>query len=131
MIESNDYTENHGRRGFIALPAHMNGGRTGKELPRLDFELLEMNHNERGQRQSDCPGKRTRKDSAFDNHRIQIQQLCKCKFYIGGLRRSIPKPLSGHPILNTTMCYVLHYVQHSFVQSPTAKERQRSGKHRN
>jgi len=77
MIESNDYTENHGRRGFIALPAHMNGGRTGKELPRLDFELLEMNHNERGQRQSDCPGKRTRKDSAFDNHRIQIQQLCK------------------------------------------------------
>jgi len=61
---------------MIAAPA-------GKELPRLDFEEEMLHTAERkGVRQSDSPMKRSRKEAAFDNHRIQIQNICKCKLLL-------------------------------------------------
>ena len=52
-----------------------------KEPPRLDFEE-EMFYTEiKGDRQSDNPMEITRKEAAFNNHRIQIQKICKCKLY--------------------------------------------------
>lgn len=120
MIESSDCVNNYAHRGFIAIPSHMIAA--SKEPPRLDFEE-EMFHTERkGERQSDNPLKITRKEAAFDNHRIQIQKICACK-------------LLQHMKLQFQVTFsIIHLIislpQPSFVRSLTAKEHPHFGKHR-
>jgi len=109
MIESSDCVSNYAPRGFIAIPSHMIAAPAGKELPRLDFEEEMLHTAERkGVRQSDSPMKRSRKEAAFDNHRIQIQNICKCKLLLQHIMK-LQFQVTSFSIIHLIINFIPHY----------------------